>query len=89
VLCGPMAPDAVGEVVSGPMALAEPGGPPPDVAVPTVLIGPEGGWTTDELSAADHTIGLGGSVLRVETAAITVGALLCAQRDGWLRPIAG
>lgn len=88
-LCGPMAPDAVSDVVSGPMALAEPGGPPPDVAVPTVLIGPEGGWTADELSAADHTIGLGSSVLRVETAAITVGALLCAQRDGWLRPIAG
>jgi len=83
-LCGPMAPADVGSVVDGPVALAEPGGPPPSISHPTVLIGPEGGWTRDELDAATHTVGLGGSMLRVETAAITVGAVLCAQRDGWL-----
>jgi 16S rRNA (uracil1498-N3)-methyltransferase len=88
-LCGPMPPTDVAALVDGPVALAEPGGPPPDVAVPTVLVGPEGGWTDEELAAATHTVGLGGSVLRVETAAITVGALLCAQRDGWLGPVEG
>lgn len=83
-LCGPMSPHAVAAVVEGPVAVAEPGGSPPDLAVPTVLIGPEGGWTHDELDGVNHVVGLGGSVLRVETAAITVGAMLCAQRDGWL-----
>jgi 16S rRNA (uracil1498-N3)-methyltransferase len=82
-LCGPMTPAEVPGQVNGPVALAEPGGPPPDVVVPTVLIGPEGGWTSEELGAVTHTVGLGGSMLRIETAAITVGAMLCAQRDGW------
>jgi 16S rRNA (uracil1498-N3)-methyltransferase len=88
-LCGPMAPAEVPGLINGPVALAEPGGPPPDVAVPTVMIGPEGGWTSGELGTFTHTVGLGGSVLRIETAAITVGAMLCAQRDGWLGPQRG
>jgi 16S rRNA (uracil1498-N3)-methyltransferase len=82
-LVGPVAPGEVAGIVGGPVAWAEPGGRPPSVTVPTVLIGPEGGWTPEELAAATHTVGLGGSVLRVETAAIAAGALLCAQRDAW------
>ena len=43
-----------------------------------VAIGPEGGLTADELSAAaargGHLIGLGRHVLRIETAAVTVAA---------------
>jgi len=43
-----------------------------------VAIGPEGGLTADELSAAQargcHLIGLGRNVLRIETAAVTVAA---------------
>jgi 16S rRNA (uracil1498-N3)-methyltransferase len=46
----------------------------------TVLVGSEGGWSDKELEAARarnfHVITLGGRVLRAETAAITVTALL-------------
>lgn len=85
-LCGPVAPGAVAALVGGPVAFAEPGGGSVDLAVPTVLVGPEGGWTDGELEGVTHTVGLGRSILRIETAAITVGALLCAQRDGWAVP---
>lgn len=46
----------------------------------TALIGSEGGWSDDELASARardfHVITLGGRILRAETAAITVAALL-------------
>ena len=46
----------------------------------TALIGSEGGWSDDELKSAQardfHVITLGGRILRAETAAITVAALL-------------
>lgn len=45
-----------------------------------VLIGPEGGWTDRELSAAPRHVGLGPHVMRSETAAIAAGALLAARR---------
>jgi len=44
------------------------------------LVGPEGGWETEELEQAAHAnwhlITLGGRTLRAETAALTVVALL-------------
>jgi len=44
------------------------------------LIGPEGGWTDDELKAAReygfHTVSLGAAILKAETAAIVGGALI-------------
>ena len=44
------------------------------------LVGPEGGWTNEELAQAREfgwkIVTLGGRILRAETAAITVGALL-------------
>lgn len=49
---------------------------------PRVLIGPEGGWTEDELAAANHRVALGSHVLRAETAAIVAGALLGGLRCG-------
>ncbi len=49
---------------------------------PTIVIGPEGGWSDDELAAARHRVALGAQVLRAETAAITAGALLGALRSG-------
>ncbi|HAQ22744.1 MAG TPA: hypothetical protein DCR10_04265, partial [Acidimicrobiaceae bacterium] len=69
------------------VALAEPGGEPlgaPGAGpVDVVLVGPEGGWTDDEL-AGRRTVGLGSTVLRAETAAIAAGTLLVALRDGRL-----
>lgn len=78
----------IGAVVAarpGEVALAEPGGPPPDLAHPVVLVGPEGGWTAAELATCADRVGLGPTVLRVETAAITAGVALAGQRAGWLR----
>jgi len=34
------------------------------------------------------TVGLGATVLRAETAAVTAGALLCALRNGVVLPLA-
>lgn len=46
-----------------------------------VAVGPEGGWSDDELDGAE-TVSLGAHVLRAETAAITAGALVAALRLG-------
>jgi RsmE family RNA methyltransferase len=77
---------AAGADGSGALALAEPGGGPLSGATRAVLVGPEGGWTPAELGAAPATVGLGASILRAETAAVTVGALLCALREGRVAP---
>jgi 16S rRNA (uracil1498-N3)-methyltransferase len=46
----------------------------------TALVGPEGGWESEEIEAARaagwRVVTLGGRVLRAETAAIAVAALL-------------
>jgi 16S rRNA (uracil1498-N3)-methyltransferase len=69
-------------------ALAHPGGRPPSLDRPLVLVGPEGGWDEAELAAAasddsgTSLVGLGPHVLRTETAAVVAGALLCALRAG-------
>lgn len=49
----------------------------------TVLVGPEGGLSTTELEALDRVprIGVGSHVLRAETAAVAVAALLVAGRE--------
>jgi len=66
------------------VVVAEPGGRalgPEDV---TVLIGPEGGWDSKELSEASEAgiaeVSVGNHVLRAETAAIAAGVLMCALR---------
>jgi 16S rRNA (uracil1498-N3)-methyltransferase len=58
------------------MAAAEPGGRPRTVGDRAIAIGPEGGWSEREVASAGATIDLGASILRVETAALTVCALL-------------
>ncbi|MGH9157239.1 MAG: RsmE family RNA methyltransferase [Acidimicrobiales bacterium] len=65
-------------------ALAEPGGAPPSLARPTVLVGPEGGWSPAELACGLPTVALGPTILRAETAAMTAAALLIALRAGLL-----
>jgi 16S rRNA (uracil1498-N3)-methyltransferase len=67
-------------------ALAEPGGEPPSLKRPAVLVGPEGGWAPEEASATLPRVDLGPTVLRTETAAVAAGALLCALRAGLVGP---
>jgi 16S rRNA (uracil1498-N3)-methyltransferase len=64
------------------LALAQPGGAPPSLDYPTVLIGPEGGWSDSELAACAVHVGLGPAVMRTETAAVAAGVLLVALRSG-------
>jgi len=61
-------------------ALAHPGGGPVSLDRPTVLIGPEGGWSADELAVAPALVDLGPTNLRAETAAVAVGVRLCVLR---------
>jgi 16S rRNA (uracil1498-N3)-methyltransferase len=75
------------EVAARPgAALAEPGGSPPSLERPVVLVGPEGGWAEDEAAGGLPRVSLGPTVLRVETAAVAAGTLLCALRAGLVAP---
>ena len=68
-------------VASQPDAvLADAGGGPVDLDRPVVLVGPEGGWSPEEVACGRPTVGLAPNVLRAETAAIAAGALLVAKR---------
>ncbi|MCY4434486.1 MAG: RsmE family RNA methyltransferase, partial [bacterium] len=58
---------------------ADIGGNPPSLDHPTVLIGPEGGWSATERHQLD-AIRISSSVLRSETAAIAAATLLTAFR---------
>lgn len=72
---------AVAEVFADPaMAAAEPGGERPTAPITAVAIGPEGGFTSEELALAKRHIALPGGVLRAETAAIAAGVVLAAAR---------
>ena len=63
------------------VALTERGGRPPSLARPVALVGPEGGWSDRELAAGMPQMGLGPTVLRAETAAISAAAALCGLRS--------
>lgn len=65
---GPISADAM----LGSAYVAEPGGEPPPSAADTFLVGPEGGWTARELALARGSVGLGPTILRVETAALYI-----------------
>ena len=71
------------------VALAHPGAPGMGTDVRSVLVGPEGGWSDEELRSAPITVGLGTAVLRTETAAVAAGVLLTAVRAGLVAPVAG
>lgn len=72
VLSGPV---PYAEVVARPGAVvAEPGGAPYSGAA-LVVIGPEGGFTGDELAQARRLVELSPNVLRVETAALVAAIL--------------
>ncbi len=77
--------DAVAAVGSA-AALAEPGGDAPSLDRPAVLVGPEGGWSPEELASGPATVALGADMLRAETAAVAAAVLLCGLRAGLVRP---
>jgi 16S rRNA (uracil1498-N3)-methyltransferase len=66
----------------GEVVLAQLSGDRPSVRQHVVAVGPEGGWSSDELASGLPTVGFGLSVLRAETAAVTAGALLASLRTG-------
>ncbi len=59
--------------------VAEPGARSLDSTDHVVAIGPEGGWSSNELSLATDSVSLGSRVLRVETAALVAATLLTAH----------
>lgn len=61
-------------------ALAEPEGAPIGQSHSCIAIGPEGGFSPEELELSTQHVSLGEGVLRGETAAIVAGALMAAQR---------
>ena len=66
----------------GEVVLAQLSGDRPTTAQRVVAVGPEGGWSSDELGSGLPTVGFGLSVLRAETAAVTAGALMVSLRTG-------
>ena len=73
----------------GEVVLAQLSGDRPTVAQRVVAVGPEGGWSTEELASGLPTVGFGLSVLRAETAAVTAGALLASLRTGTVAAAGG
>jgi 16S rRNA (uracil1498-N3)-methyltransferase len=53
---------------------------------PSVLVGPEGGFTPEELASGLALVDLGPGILRAETAAMAAGVLLAALRAGVVDP---
>jgi 16S rRNA (uracil1498-N3)-methyltransferase len=82
VVTGVVTLDEVAALAGAPPVLAAPGGPPPELAHAVVAVGPEGGWSPDELESPYGRVGLGPTVLRAETAAVAAATLLCALRTG-------
>lgn len=60
-------------------ALCVRGAPPLTRSISTLLVGPEGGWTDDEVEIGLGSVGLPGMQLRTETAAVVAGAQLVAM----------
>ncbi len=58
------------------VAIAHFGGDPVGQQHFSIAIGPEGGWSPNEVSVAMRTVTLGETVLRAETAAVAAGVLL-------------
>ncbi len=70
----------------GEVVLAQLSGDRPTLVHHVVAVGPEGGWSGEELASGLPTVGFGLSVLRAETAAVTAGALMASLRTGTVVP---
>lgn len=79
--------DLIDASAPGPLALADPRGEPLADGITAIAIGPEGGWDAGELAGPGVVaVRLGPTILRAETAAVSAATMLCALRDGSLRP---
>jgi 16S rRNA (uracil1498-N3)-methyltransferase len=67
---------------AGDVVLAQLSGDRLQASQLVVAVGPEGGWSADELGSGLPTVGFGLSVLRAETAAVTAAALMVSLRTG-------
>jgi 16S rRNA (uracil1498-N3)-methyltransferase len=67
-------------------ALADADGGPPSLSWPTVVVGPEGGWSDAERRNEIPHVRLARTVLRAETAAVAAGAVLVALREHLVIP---
>jgi 16S rRNA (uracil1498-N3)-methyltransferase len=80
---------ALGELgAPGDVVLAQLSGDRVRVSHRVVAVGPEGGWSADELASGLPTVGFGLSVLRAETAAVTAAALMVSLRTGTVAQMA-
>jgi 16S rRNA (uracil1498-N3)-methyltransferase len=71
------------DVIAMPwVAIAEPGGDPVDHTLRTIVVGPEGGFSTSERDEFPRRVTLADTVLRVDTAAIAAGVLLMNVATG-------
>lgn len=77
VIEGPVAAD---EFLPSAVA-ADPGGRPLSSADTCIAVGPEGGWSDRELALALDRVGLGSTVLRVETAALVAASRALCHRE--------
>ncbi len=71
------APRPAVDVLDG-FVVAEPGGRALTATDRSIAVGPEGGWSDAELATSRETIDLGPTILRTETAALTISALCVA-----------
>lgn len=78
-IAGPVSLDSV---IGPSVGFAEPGGSASWSDVTTLVIGPEGGFSSTEVAMAPATISLGTGILRAETAAIVGAALMVAHWRG-------
>ena len=61
--------------------IAEPNGADDLVEVDAVLVGPEGGFTPEELALVARRVSLSGQILRVETAALVAVVMLTLRNE--------
>jgi 16S rRNA (uracil1498-N3)-methyltransferase len=81
--------DALGSLgAPGDVVLAQLSGDRLRASQLVVAVGPEGGWSADELASGLPTVGFGLSVLRAETAAVTAAALMVSLRTGTVAQMA-
>jgi 16S rRNA (uracil1498-N3)-methyltransferase len=81
--------ELVGSEATAQVALADRDGTAPSLELTTVLVGPEGGWSEEELALGMARVRLGTHVLRSETAAVAAAALVCGLRAGLVKRTQG